>query len=322
MVPLPWLGLCAAGRARRGTGPLGAPLQGGRTPARRGGPDLRRAPSAVPDSLGVGAERARPISLRRSSRGRYGTRAPEERPAVIDLYYWTTPNGHKITISSRRPGSPYRIVPVNIGKGEQFEPDVPARSRPTTASRRSSTTSRRTAARRISVFESGAILHLPRRQDRPFLPADLRGRSRSCSGCSGRWAGSGPMAGQNHHFIHYAPEKIPYAIDRYVRRRRGSTACSTSASRTATSSPATYSIADMACYPWIVPHERQGQNLDDFPNLKRWLAAIPRGPRWSARTRWRRGRPSTRGRPTPRRRRSSRATARTVRTGRRRPTRK
>jgi len=192
---------------------------------------------------------------------------------MIDLYYWTTPNGHKITMFLEESGLEYGIKPVNIGKGDQFDPAflkispnnrIPAIVDHAPAS----------GGKPISVFESGAILLYLAGKTGHFIPKDLRGQVETLEWLMWQMGGLGPMAGQNHHFAHYAPEKLPYAIDRYVKE--------TSRLYGVLNKRLTgrdfivgkqYTIADMAAYPWVIP-DRQGQDIDDFPNLKRWLAAI------------------------------------------------
>ncbi|HZH28706.1 MAG TPA: glutathione binding-like protein [Azospirillaceae bacterium] len=192
---------------------------------------------------------------------------------MIDLYYWTTPNGHKITMFLEEVGLPYRVLPVNIGKGEQFKPEflkhAPNNRIPAIVDRAPAG-----GGEPVSIFESGAILQYLAEKTGRFLPADLRGRTEVMQWLFWQMAGLGPMAGQNHHFAVYAPEKIEYAINRY--RNETNRLYGVLNTRLADREfvAGDYSIADMACYPWIVPHERQGQNLDDFPHLKRWFHAI------------------------------------------------
>jgi GSH-dependent disulfide-bond oxidoreductase len=197
---------------------------------------------------------------------------------MIDLYYWTTPNGHKITMFLEEAGLPYRIHPVNIGKGDQFTPDflaiAPNNRIPAIVDNLPAG-----GGEPISLFESGAILlYLADKIDR-FVPSDPHGRAEVLQWLFWQMGGLGPMAGQNHHFSGYAPEKIPYAIDRYVRetRRLYGVMDKRLADRPFLAGEQ-YSIADMASYPWIVPLERQGQDLDDTPNLKRWFEAIAERP--------------------------------------------
>ena len=196
---------------------------------------------------------------------------------MIDLHYWPTPNGHKITIFLEETGLPYRIFPVNISKGEQFRPeflrlspnnrmpaivdDEPAEKGPP-----------------VSVFESGAILMYLAEKTGKFLPKDLRGRYEVLQWLFWQMGGLGPMAGQNHHFSLYAPEKLPYAIERYVKETSRLYAVLDKRLKDREFVAGAYSIADMASYPWIVPYERQGQKLEDYPNLKRWFETIKARP--------------------------------------------
>lgn len=193
---------------------------------------------------------------------------------MIELYYWPTPNGHKITMFLEEAGLDYEIHPIDISAGDQFKPEFLAFS---PNNRMPAIIDRKPAdgGEPISVFESGAILVYLGEKTGKFLPADVRGRNTVLEWLFWQMGGLGPMLGQNHHFSAYAPEKIPYAINRYVnetnrlygvldRRLEGRSFIAGE----------NYSIADMACYPWIVPWTRQGQNLDDFPNLRRWFDAI------------------------------------------------
>jgi GST-like protein len=192
---------------------------------------------------------------------------------MIDLHVWPTPNGHKITIFLEETGLSYRIFPVNIGAGDQFKPDflkiAPNNRMPAIVDHDPPG-----GGEPIAIFESGAILVYLAEKTGRFLPQDLRGRKTVLEWLFWQVGGLGPMAGQNHHFSAFAPEKVPYAIERYVketarlygvldRRLEGRDFIADD-----------YSIADMASYPWIVPHERQSQNLDDFPNVKRWFEAM------------------------------------------------
>ena len=195
---------------------------------------------------------------------------------MIDLYYWTTPNGHKITMFLEETGLPYRLIPVHIGRGEQFQPEflaispnnrIPAIVDPDGP-----------GGQPLSLFESGAILLYLADKTGQFIPSDLRGRAEVLQWLFWQMAGLGPMAGQNHHFSQYAPEKIPYAITRYVNETNRLYGVLNKRLADRPFVAGEYSIADMASYPWIVPHERQGQNLDDFPHLKRWFATIKERP--------------------------------------------
>ena len=197
---------------------------------------------------------------------------------MIDLYYWTTPNGHKITLFLEETGLPYTLHPINIGKGEQFQPDF-LRIAPNNRIPAIVDNAPADSGEPVSIFESGAILLYLAEKTGQFLSTDLRQRVDTLQWLFWQMAGLGPMAGQNHHFTQYAAEQVPYAIDRYVKetarlyavldRRLADRAFITGDD---------YTIADMACYPWIVPHERQRQNLDDFPNIGRWFNAIQQRP--------------------------------------------
>lgn len=196
---------------------------------------------------------------------------------MIDLYYWTTPNGHKITLLLEETGLPYQVLPINISKGEQFGADflkiAPNNRIPAIVDHAPAD-----GGEPIALFESGAILLYLAEKTGQFIPADLRGRTEVLQWLFWQMGGLGPMAGQNHHFSQYAEEKIPYAIDRYVRE---TARLYDVLDRRLSDRPyvaGDYSIADMACYPWIVPHERQGQRLDHFPHLKRWFEAIQERP--------------------------------------------
>ena len=193
---------------------------------------------------------------------------------MIDLYYWTTPNGHKITMFLEEAQLPYRILPINIGKGEQFAPDF-LKFAPNNRIPAIVDTSPADGGPPLSIFESGAILlYLADRIGR-FIPADLRGRNEALQWLFWQMGGLGPMAGQNHHFTQYAPERIPYAIERYVKETaRLYAVLNKRLSDREFIAGDDYSIADLACYPWIVPHERQRQKLEDFPHLRRWFDAI------------------------------------------------
>lgn len=196
---------------------------------------------------------------------------------MIDLYYWPTPNGHKITLFLEETGLHYRIVPVDIGRGEQFEPDFlrvsPNNRIPAIVDRQPVG-----GGEPLSLFESGAILLYLAEKTGRFVPHDLRGRNEVLQWLFWQVGGLGPMAGQNHHFAQYAPERIPYATERYVKETSRLYAVLDKRLADREFIAGDYSIADMACYPWIVPHTRQQQNLDDFPALKRWFEAIRERP--------------------------------------------
>lgn len=192
---------------------------------------------------------------------------------MIDFYYWTTPNGHKITIFLEEASLPYTIKPINIGKGEQFAPDFlkisPNNRIPAIVDQAPAD-----GGEPISVFESGAILQYLAEKTGQFLPADLRQRVDVMQWLYWQMGGLGPMLGQNHHFSQYAPEKIPYAINRYVKETERLYGVLDTQLSDRAFLAGDYSIADMAAYPWTVPHERQQINLDEFPHVKRWFEAI------------------------------------------------
>ena len=192
---------------------------------------------------------------------------------MLDLYYWPTPNGHKITIFLEEAGLPYKLIPVNIGQGDQFAPDYlrisPNNKMPAIVDHKPAD-----GGNPLSVFESGAILLYLADKLTQFIPQDLRGRNETLQWLFWQVAGLGPMAGQNHHFSLYAAEKIPYAIERYVKETARLYGVMNQRLADREYLAGAYSIADIACYPWIVPHEQQSQNLADFPHLRRWFQAI------------------------------------------------
>jgi GST-like protein len=192
---------------------------------------------------------------------------------MIDFYYWTTPNGHKITIFLEEAGLPYSIKPVNISNGGQFAPEFLAIS-PNNRIPAIVDLDPADGKGPLSVFESGAILQYLAEKTGKFLPVDLRGRTETMQWLFWQMAGLGPMAGQNGHFANYAPEKIPYAINRYVKETERLYGVLDERLADREFIAGVYSIADMAAYLWIVPHERQGQKLNDFPNIRRWFATI------------------------------------------------
>ena len=196
---------------------------------------------------------------------------------MIELYYWPTPNGHKITLFLEEAGLDYRIRPVNIGTGEQFAPDF-LRFSPNNRMPAIIDHAPVDGGEPISVFESGAILLYLAHKTGRFGGDTPRAHVAVTEWLMWQMGGLGPMLGQNHHFTRYAPEKVPYAIDRYVKetnrlygvldRRLAGRDFITGAD---------YTIADMACYPWILP-EAQGQDMADFPDLARWHAAVKARP--------------------------------------------
>jgi len=196
---------------------------------------------------------------------------------MIELHYWPTPNGHKITMFLEEAGLAYEIKPVNIGAGEQFKPDflkiAPNNRMPAIVD-----TAPGDGGAPISLFESGAILVYLAEKTGKFLSNDMRVRYDTLQWLFWQMGGLGPMAGQNHHFSTYAPEKIDYAITRYVNETNRLYGVLNRRLADRDFIAGDYSIADMAAYPWVVPHERQGQNLDDFPHVKRWFHAIGQRP--------------------------------------------
>lgn len=203
--------------------------------------------------------------------------AAQQETDVIEFFFWTTPNGLKVLIGLEEMQVDYRISTINISRGEQFGEEflkispnnkIPAIRDDAPAD----------GGAPISVFESGAILFYLGEKTGRFLPADLRGRVAAMEWLFWQVGGLGPMAGQNHHFRHYAPEKLPYAIDRYVREtgRLYGVLDKRLAGRDYILGD--YSVADMAAFPWVIDHGRQDLSLDDFPNVKRWFAAISARP--------------------------------------------
>jgi GST-like protein len=195
---------------------------------------------------------------------------------MLDLYYWTTPNGHKITMFLEETGLAYTLKPVNISKGEQFAADflaiAPNNRIPAIVDHAPAI-----EGGPVSMFESGAILLYLADKSGRLIPADPRARWQCIEWLFWQMAGLGPMAGQNHHFTRYAPEPLPYAVDRYVNETSRLYAVLDHRLRGREFIAGEYSIADIACYPWVLP-ERQRQDMDDFPELKRWKAAIAARP--------------------------------------------
>jgi GST-like protein len=193
---------------------------------------------------------------------------------MIDLHYWPTPNGWKITIMLEECGLPYRVKPVAIGRGEQFQSDFLAIS-PNGRMPAIVDHDPPGGGPPLPVFESGAILLYLAEKTGRFLPPDLRGRVAVTQWLMWQMGGLGPMLGQHGHFLLYAEEKIPYAITRYgneTRRLYG--VLDAQLGRTGDGVAGAYSIADMACFPWIMTHKAQGLSLDDYPHVKRWYAQL------------------------------------------------
>jgi GSH-dependent disulfide-bond oxidoreductase len=193
---------------------------------------------------------------------------------MIDLYYWTTANGHKITIFLEEAGLAYKIVPVNISQGDQFKPDFLAIS-PNNRIPAIVDNEPRDGGKPISVFESGAILLYLAEKTGKFMHSDFRHRVAVTQWLFWQMGGLGPMAGQNHHFSHYAPTKIPYAIDRYANETNRLYGVLDKRLAGRDFIAGEYSIADMATYPWIVPYERQGQQLQDLASRRERQLCVP-----------------------------------------------
>jgi GSH-dependent disulfide-bond oxidoreductase len=195
---------------------------------------------------------------------------------VIDLYFWPTPNGYKISIMLEEIGTPYNVIPVNIGKGDQFKPEFlkisPNNRMPAIVD------SQGPDGEPLAIFESGAILLYLAEKSGKFLPHDTRGKYNALQWLMWQMGGLGPMLGQAHHFRRYAPEQLEYAINRYTNEARRLYNVLDRAVSEAPFLAGEYSIADMAAFPWIIPHNWQGQELEDFPNLKRWFEAIKARP--------------------------------------------
>jgi GST-like protein len=193
---------------------------------------------------------------------------------MIDLHYWPTPNGHKITLFLEETELPYRLVPVNIGTGEQFRPEFlaisPNNRMPAIVDRAPVD-----GGEPVPVFESGAILLYLAEKTGRFIARDVRGRKSTLEWLFWQMAGLGPMTGQYGHFHVYAPEPVPYARDRYLREaQRLLRVLDTRLKDRAFLVDDDYSIADMACYPWISPYAKAPLDLAPFAEVQRWHAAI------------------------------------------------
>ena len=198
---------------------------------------------------------------------------------MIDLHYWPTPNGWKISIMLEECALPYRLVPVNIGRGEQFRAEFleisPNNRMPAIVDHEPAG-----GGAPLALFESGAILLYLAEKTGRFMPVELRARFQALQWLMWQMGGLGPMAGQNGHFLLYAPERIPYAIERYgkeVNRLYG--VLDAQLGRTgAFVAGAQYTIADMAIFPWIRTHKAQQMELDEFPQVRRWYEAVSQRP--------------------------------------------
>ncbi len=197
--------------------------------------------------------------------------------AMIDVYFWTTPNGYKVTILLEELGWNYNVIPVHIGKGEQFNPDFlkisPNNKIPAMVDHEGPD------GKPIALFESGAIMmYLAEKSGWRFMPAEIRQRYDVMQWLMFQMGNLGPMLGQAHHFRRYAKEQIPYAIDRYTSEARRLYRVLDNRLGEAQYLAGDYSIADMAVYPWLRPHKWQGQDIAAWPNLQRWYAAVRERP--------------------------------------------
>ena len=201
---------------------------------------------------------------------------------MIDLHYAPTPNGWKISIMLEELEMPYNVIPVNIRNGDQFRPEFLAIS-PNNRIPAIVDHAPADGGGPLAMFETGAILIYLAEKSGRFLPTDLRARFNVIQWLMWQMGGLGPMLGQHGHFALYAPEKIPYAIQRYrdetsrlyavLNRQLGKTGAYVAGE---------YSIADIACFPWTMTHKAQGFTLDDFPHIKRWYADIRARPKVQA----------------------------------------
>lgn len=191
---------------------------------------------------------------------------------MIDLYTWPTPNGHKVHIMLEETGLPYRVIPINIGAGDQFKPDFlkisPNNKMPAIVDARSAD------GKPYAVFESGAILIYLAEKTGKFLPKDVRGCYDVIQWLMFQMGGVGPMLGQLHHFRNYAPEQVPYAITRYSNEARRLYGVVDKRLRGRKFVCGKYSIADMAIFPWMRIYEGQGIDINEFPNVREWLTRI------------------------------------------------
>jgi GST-like protein len=193
---------------------------------------------------------------------------------VIDLYFWRTPNGQKIAIALEELGAPYRMIPVNISRGEQFRPEFlaisPNNRIPAIVDREP-----KGGGEPISVFESGAILLYLAEKTGRLIPADIRGRYETIQWLMWQMGGVGPMFGQANHFVSYAREQIPYAIERYVKESKRLLGVMNRRLADREFLAGSYSVADIACFPWVLSaFERHGMGSQEVPDVKRWVETI------------------------------------------------
>lgn len=196
---------------------------------------------------------------------------------MIDLYFWTTPNGYKVSILLEELALPYRVLPVDIGAGEQFQPSFlalnPNHKIPVIVDRDGP------GGAPYTVIESGAILMYLAEKTGRFFPAEPRAHWDTVQWLMFQMASIGPMLGQNHHFRRYAPEKIEYAIQRYTNEaKRLYGVMDKRLTGRAWFAGDEYTIADIAIFPWLRGHASQGVDLDGYPNVKRWFEAVAARP--------------------------------------------
>jgi len=191
---------------------------------------------------------------------------------MIDVYTWPTPNGHKVHIMLEETGLPYKVIPIDIGAGDQFKPEFlaisPNNKIPAIVDNEGP------GGKPISIFESGCILMYLAEKTGKLMPSEPRARIQVLEWLMFQMGGIGPMFGQAGHFRVYAPEKVPYAITRYTNEVGRLYGVLDRALKDRSYVAGDYSIADIAIYPWTRSHENQGQRLEDFPNVKRWYDSI------------------------------------------------
>lgn len=196
---------------------------------------------------------------------------------MIDLYYWTTPNGHKITIFLEETGLPYRLRPVNLGRGEQFNPAFLAIS-PNNKIPAIVDDEPVGGGEPLKIFESGAVLMYLAEKTGQLLPHEMRGRFEVIEWVFWQVGGLGPMVGERNRFVHRSPEKIPYAIDHFEKENHRLYGVMNKRLEDRPYLAGDYSIADIASYPWVLPAIEQELDMSEFPNLIKWLERISRRP--------------------------------------------
>jgi GSH-dependent disulfide-bond oxidoreductase len=245
-----------------------------RVMARRSKPAAKSKPAATKKP--AAKSRRRPAAKAAPARRSAPAKAAPRQAKPIDLYYWSTPNGWKITIMLEECGLPYNVIPVNIARGDQFKLDflaiAPNNRMPAIVDPQGP------GQRPISVFESGAILQYLGRKTGKFYPTDERQRVEVDQWLFWQMGGLGPMAGQANHFRNYAPEPIEYGIKRYTDEVNRLYGVMNKRLADREFLAGKYSIADMACIGWTLIWKRQGQDIEEFPNLKRWQETIQARP--------------------------------------------